>query len=146
MYEEVESDWNPLNGGSSNNLREAKNGSQSMVINVQEFQILLLENQENSVDQFVILEAVINVIIKNKSFVVPHLFRANTPEKAMSPNAKTNTFDDKKQKNQTSSTKRKIMRNKETLKLQWFERFHNVLQRKDNYEVTSDRNNNLFNG
>lgn len=61
VHSEVQGDRNPRNGSVSNKLSVAEQGSGAMMIGVKESKWLLLENQEDSVNEFEVLGEVVQL-------------------------------------------------------------------------------------
>lgn len=55
MDGQVQSDWDPFNGGGTSQLSVTQQGSGTMVVGVQKQQLLLLQHQENGIDQLEVL-------------------------------------------------------------------------------------------
>lgn len=61
VNQQVDRNGHPLHGGQTDELGVAKEGGSTMVVRVEEGQGLLLENQENSVQQFNVLVDVVEL-------------------------------------------------------------------------------------
>jgi len=142
---QVQDDRNPRDRGGSDKLSVAKQCSHTVVEPVKEFELLLLDDEEDGVKQLPVLDQIVKVIQKLQ-LLSPSLRRADGEEDTIFSNNRNQFLNQKHQQDKRNSCQEQVVDLEQHLELESWQLSHKQLAAENNNEISNARNKNFIVG
>jgi hypothetical protein len=111
---------------------------------MKELQRFVSQHQQNSVQQFYVLQDIIAEVKKIEQVVVKYFFRANTPKKSVLPNSREQSLSNEEQEDSRREGQQGVVKNCNHLQLHWGKPRHQFLQQKNPSQIHKYTDGNRF--